>query len=237
MKKLILLFLLMPLFSLGQNQTNVKETKFAVGLCFSPDYSYRYLSTDVDAKKFITEERDTSETPDFGFTAGVSLHYSFNKRFAVESGLLYSKKGYKKILTNFFAFDPNDPLIPERAVFYSRFDYLCVPVKFNYVFIDKRFKLFVTAGVSANFFIKEETKIVNEFSNRTTVKYVEDNISDFRKLNLEFLAGIGADYNLNKHFKLRLEPLFRRSINSITTTDIKGYLYSGGLNFGVYYRF
>jgi opacity protein-like surface antigen len=237
MKKLFYLFLLLPLFSLGQNQTNMKDTKFAVGLCFSPDYSYRYLSTDVDAKKFIKEERDTSETPDFGFTAGVSLHYSFNKRFAVESGLLYSKKGYKKTLTKFSAFDPNDPLIPERAVFYSRFDYLCVPVKFNYVFIDKRFKLFVTAGVSANFFIKEETKIVSEFSNRTTVKYVEDNISDFRKLNLEFLAGIGADYNLNKHFKLRLEPLFRRSINSITTTDIKGYLYSGGLNFGVYYKF
>ena len=85
--------------------------------------------------------------------------------------------------------------------------------------------------------IKEETKIVNEFSNRTTVKYVEDNITNFAKLNFELLAGLGADYDINKHFKLRLEPLFRRSINSITTTDIKGYLYSGGLNFGVYYRF
>lgn len=239
MRKLIYcILILFPVFSFSQNQEITKPHKFAVGLCFSPDYSYRYLQTDNDSLKFIKQIRDTTETADFGFTTGISLLYKLNNRFVIESGLLYSKKGYKNLKTNFTPIDPNDPILPVKLSIYYTYSYLCIPLKLNYVFLDKRLKLFVSAGVSANFFIKERTKIVNEFNNdKTSVTYNEENKAIFTKLNFELLAGLGADYDVNKHFKLRLEPLFRRSLNSITTTDIKGYLCSGGLNFGVYYKF
>ena len=237
MKKLILLFLFLPLLSLGQNQTIAEETKFAVGFCFSPEYSYRYLQTDIDSIKFVKLISDTTETADFGFATGISVLYKLNSRFVIESGLLYSKKGYKNIATKLNAFDPNDPLIPQKISIYYTYSYFSIPLKLNYILLDKRLKLYVSAGISANFFIKGRTKTESEYSGKTNITYLDADNDKFSKLNVELLAGLGADYDINRHFKLRLEPIFRRSLSPLSDSDIKTYLYSGGLNLGVYYKF
>lgn len=236
MKKLILLFLFLPLLSLGQNQT-IKETKLAVGLCFSPEYSYRYLQTDIDSIKFVKQISDTTETADFGFATGISVLYKLNSRFVIESGLLYSKKGYKNIATKLNAFNPNDPLIPQKISIYYTYSYFSIPLKLNYILLDKRLKLYVSAGISANFSIKGRTKTESEYSSKTNIAYLDADNDKFSKLNIELLAGLGADYDINRYFKLRLEPIFRRSLSPLSDSDIKTYLYSGGLNFGVYYKF
>jgi len=55
-------------------------------------------------------------------------------------------------------------------------------------------------------------------------------------VNFAVLAGIGMDYDFKSKIKFRIEPIYRRSINTIINAPIKGYLYSVGLNIGVYYK-
>ena len=78
------------------------------------------------------------------------------------------------------------------------------------------------SNVSYGSFVKEYGKVSKE---------------NYNKVNLQMIAGLGADYDLNKHFKLRIEPYFRRSINSVSNTQIKNYMYSFGTNMAVYYKF
>ena len=80
-------------------------------------------------------------------------------------------------------------------------------------------------------------KTINEFDKGitkvTTSKHVEKGIS---KVNISFIGGFGLDYDLLEKFQIRFEPIFRHSIISITDNDLKDYLWSAGLNVGLYYK-
>ena len=235
MKKLILLFLFLPLFSVGQNQTNVKETKFAVGLCFSPEY-FNTVYNSVEG--FLeNNDYDTNNVSSFGFSAGISALYKLNDKFTVESGLSYYQTGWDAFKLKFFYLEPGDPIYP-NTVSYYKYKFISLPLKMNYFFINGKLKLFASAGIVVNYLSETnvhaydlyKNDIIIERNNKLSKEY-------YNNFHFQIIAGFGADYDLNKHFKLRIEPYFRRSVNSVSNTQIKNYMYSAGANMGVYYKF
>ena len=238
MKKLILLFLFLPLFSLGQNQTNVKETKFAVGLCFSPEYFNTVFYTNLDG--FIDNIDDTNNVSKLGFSAGISVLYKLNDKFTIESGLSYYQSGWEDweaIFRLFRPLEPGDPMYTYSALYY-KYKFISLPLKMNYFFINSKLKLFASAGIVVNYLSETNVHAYEFYTNDLIIEiYYKMSKEYFNSFNFQFIAGFGADYDLNKHFKLRIEPYFRRSLNSVSNTQIKNYMYSAGANLGVYYKF
>ena len=130
MKKLFYLFFLLPLFSMGQKQTVVKDTKFAVGLCFSPEYFNTVYYATHDG--FVDRENDTNSYSSLGFSAGISVLYKLNDKFTIESGLSYYQTGWDAFKLTFIPIDPSDPVVYPDPLY--KYKYISVPLKLNYFF-------------------------------------------------------------------------------------------------------
>jgi opacity protein-like surface antigen len=245
MKKLLLLLIpLLPSIIFSQTPDSSGTRKFAIGLVFSPDYCYRTLKPDGAAmSQYIAKNRDSTELPRIGFTTGLSFLYQLKKRFTLESGLLFSDNGEQtKNTALIFGTGLNgQPGVsdPVTNKFIYHYKYLDIPLKVNYALLTKRLSIFLSGGLSANFFITETNTSIQTYSDghTTTSSSTSRSGSGLSALNLAFVAGAGVSYNLSGKLALRVEPVYRRSITSIIDAPVKGYLYSAGLNMGIYYRF
>lgn len=235
MKKLVLILLLFP--SLVFCQTTDKTPRFALGVSFSPDYCYRSLTSDSGGK-FVKDLRDSTEIAKFGYTTGVNFSYIISKRFSVDAAILFSDKGEqteKKTLV-FGSSMGGDPLFPTKFKSNYHYYYLDVPIKINFNILTKKVKLYLTAGVSPNIFLCEKTISVIEYDDSRKERHASSE-KGYSVINLAVVGGIGFSYDFAKHWSFRLEPVYRRSVTSIIDTPVKGYLYSIGINTGVYYNF
>jgi hypothetical protein len=237
MKLLLTLLTLIPLTLFCQNPATPKKVEFSIGLTFSPDYCYRTLKTDgsIAIYKWAAESRDTFEIPKFGYTTGLNFAVKFNKRFSLETGLLFSDKGEKtKRLSDLHAIKP-DSTMPTAVSFIYRYIYLDIPFKVNYYILTKRTKLYVMAGISPNILLTQQTASVIEFNDgrKETNRSHE---SGYLLVDLTVIAGLGFSYDLSDKLSFRLEPTYRRSITPINDGGIRSYLYSIGLTTGLYYK-
>jgi len=226
-----------PLAINSQNLDTTKTKRIAIGLTFSLDYCYRTLKPDnSNTGKLIADIRDSLEIPKYGYTTGIIMLYKLNNRINLETGLKFSNKGYKTKKTDLTWSQP-DPSQPIKNTSIHSYQYLDIPLKVNYIIINSKLKLFLSAGVSANIFLTYKQTSIQEFSDGRTEKYASGLYYDnFSKVNFALLAGFGINYDLNNKIRFRLEPIYRRSINSIIDAPIKSYLYSAGLNVGIYYK-
>jgi hypothetical protein len=229
--------ILFPLTLFCQSTVTTKTKRMAIGLTFSPDYCYRKLSPDATSQ-WIAESRDSIEIPKLGFTTGLSLLFQLNKRLTIETGLLYSNKGEKtknhSLIWNPPSVQP-DPALPTKNEFVYHYNYLDIPAKVNYNILTKRLKLFVSGGLSTNIFLFQKTTSIVEYADGRT----ETNNSiggGLSRVNFAVLVGLGINYDLTSKLSFRIEPTYRRSITSIINSPIKGYLYSAGINTGIYIK-
>jgi len=236
----IILLLLLPfaLFCDTSDSTiatdSNKTKKFEIGITFSPDYCFRKLKTDTESK-WIADIRDTLETGKFGYTTGLNVVYNINKKFSVAAGVLFSDKGKrtkKYSLGNFNS--ANAPISNTYIYHYHSID---IPIKANYYILTEKIRFFITAGVSTTIFIAQKTTSKLEYRERNPEKSSSTNTSSaFTKINFSVIAGLGIDCAITDKFNFKMEPLYRRSITSIINAPIKEYLYSAGLNIGIYYK-
>lgn len=236
MKYLVVFFVLIPLLGFTQN-TDVSESKFSIGLSFSPDYSFRKIVSDNSlSSNSIVNHRDTFEIPKLGFTGGLSLQYRLGRVFTIETGLYFSDKGEKT----------NDmPLIMEvdegmrnvRFVYHT--SYIDIPLKTNINLLSGNFKAYISAGVVANVFIFERNVSFVEYASGKENKNssLTTTLFDYNRLALGFMAGFGLSYDISDKFTCKFEPNYKRFITSATHAPIKGFFYSTGLNVGVDYKF
>src|SRR5260221_9733026 len=166
-KSLVLLLTFIPLITLCQTSDTARAKRISIGIVFSPDYCYRTLKPDnSEISKSIVNYRDSLEIPNYGFTTGLSALFQLNKNFALETGLQYSDKGEKtKSYTEFFySFAGGGPDSAKASSVYH-YDYLDVPLKANYYFFKKRLKMFLSGGLSANFYLAERVFTTIEYDN------------------------------------------------------------------------
>ncbi len=208
---------------------STKIKKMAIGISFSPDYCFRKLKPDADAE-WLADGRDSREVAKFGYTVGATFAYKLNERLNISLGVLFSDSGEK---TKKYSVDEGLPIgqEPIRYSYNYHHYYLNVPVKANYFILTGKLKVYVTLGVSANIFLNNKTTFQTHYANSTTKESFKSR-EGFSALNFSVLGGCGLNYPVNAKTTLMIEPIYRRSINSITTSPIKYYLYSGGINIG-----
>jgi opacity protein-like surface antigen len=215
-KNIVFILLFLPVLLFCQTKDTAKQDKIQIGIIGSADYCYRSLKADA-ASKWISDMRDTLEIPKLGYTLGISCLYEINKNIKIDVALLYSESGEK---TKKYLLDNNNDIrLPS-----------------NNTFIYKKLKLYATAGVSANVFLSKKTTSILEYSNFDTEKSKSVSSTGFSKINFAVLAGAGFNYSVSNKLDIKVEPIYRRSITSIINAPIKEYLYSTGLNFGIYYN-
>jgi hypothetical protein len=104
------------MLTIGQNADTTRLGKKSIGVLFSPDYSFRTLASfNSSSAKWIIAYRDSLEVPNFGYTTGVNFTLSINSSMSLETGFLFSRKGYQsKTYTPVWVLPTNtpDPLLP-----------------------------------------------------------------------------------------------------------------------------
>lgn len=233
MKKYLLLFGLLCTNTLFAQLNFGPKSK--IGLVFSADACYRTLSAssaDFTASS-IMDRRNGYEKPRTGFTTGFSYVYGFG-RFAVETGAQYSSKGEQ---TEFMElrYQMPEPGLPTKAKITYQYNYLDVPFKLLYNFKLAKINFFVSSGASANIFLYDKNIILQQYENGDIKRKTEKNIHDYNPVNFAAMASFGAELPLlNDKVRLRIEPIYRQSVTSIIDAPIKSYLYSAGINAGIF---
>ena len=236
MKSFLIILAFLPLAANCQTSNPASTKKVELGVTFSPDYCYRTIKSDgSELGNWFTSSRDDHEIPKAGYTTGVEFVMHMNKRLAMETGVLFSDKGFKTKKTDFNPENTNDPLVPSSYRSIYKFQYLDVPFKANYYILTGKIKLIVSAGVSANIRIRMSSTSILYWDDGTSTVDSQNMDDNFRRINLAAIAGFGFHYDVTDKIGFRLEPTFRHSIISITDAPIKGYLYSAGIHAGVFY--
>ena len=235
----ILLLMIFMLQASGQTTGSAPDKKFSVGILLSPDYSYRHLHLGNDEFNLV-QMRNETESPQLGFTAGVVARYQLKKRLVMESGIQFSDKGNKYEFDDFVSLDDlispghiEDPLIPEKITENYHYSYWGIPAKLNYYFSRKKVNMFVSAGVSTDFFLSGKRNSVIKFRD-TTEKETSEMDEDFNKVSFSGLAGFGMESRISNLLQLQVAPVFRYSFTPLVAAPLKEHPWSFGLNVSVF---
>ena len=226
MKKILWLLLAMPFCNYAQTVNEIY-----VGLNYSHGQGYRQLDSEP-GMSLLKENRDLYEDSRSNFSLGVSVIVPKAHRLSVETGLYFSKKGYD----HFQEFKSSDLQFSSTTRSKKSFNYFEIPVKVNRYFLDGKFKLYASAGMAINVLLNEKTKTESVMYDGSVYESESDRTPDYRSVNAMLQLGIGAQYELNDSFFVTLEPLYKRSLNSVIDEPIKEYLSFFGCNAGIHYR-
>jgi hypothetical protein len=239
MKRTILIFAAIQPFVLVNGQDRNRgaiSNKLSIGFVFSPDYSYRTLkkkggdaSTD-----FLINSRNDHETGKFGYTTGASLCVRLAKRLLLETGILYSNKGYQTYKYDLVVIQP-DPAAPKKARYTYTYRYIDIPFKLNFRMGEGKIQFITGAGFAVNFLLKADQKVALEYANGNTETNKKSTTSSHKKLNLSPLVSVGLGYWMHDHLRLTVEPTFRYGIMTIVDQPITEFLWNAGLNIGIHY--
>jgi hypothetical protein len=233
-----ILFLLLPVTSFCNEGDSIRSDKFQYGISYAPEVGYRTLKTTADYA-WSKEAQDQMGAPKFGFSAGVNFGYKLSTRLTLEIKALYADKGYqtKERIIESSASSPLKATGPYKSSILYSYRYLDIPFKLNYYLVNKKIKLYVTAGVSANIFINEQTTAFIKYRDGRSDKVKSNPAKGAQALNFSALAGFGFSYNLTDHNVFRLEPVFNYSITPLVNAPVKNYLYTASIRVGITHTF
>lgn len=219
----VLVFVFISANLIAQEETKPKSSRLSIGLSYDPSIGHRYLKTDSQFE-WIKAIYDSIEIPTYNFSTGLNLKYDLSKRFGFSSGLLFAHKG-SKIAGNR---DLN------TADIYSNYYFLSIPIKFNYNIIAESNTLYITGGISNDLLLSSNQVHTN---NEKTVVSKFKTTETLKTYNIAAIGGIGMDLRITDKSYFKMEAFYQQSLNSLSATNLKRYLYSFGSKVGVYVRF
>ena len=233
----------------GQEQDSIppKTSKFSIGIAVSPEMGYRSFNPTNKGEKndFLMNVSkpllDSLESPKFCYSFGIYSTYQLSKRFSLELGVYYANKGYKIDEIKFISV-PNPESEWTGSIFYN-YRYIDVPLNINFYIINKKVKLFLSTGLTANVLINQKSIVksdefdVSIFNERN--KAFRNNTAPF---NISFNGSLGLEYELSQHVTLRLQPHYQRFLTTIDTSkwindEYTVKLYNYGIRLGASYHF
>ncbi len=208
-----------------------KESKFQLGLTFSPNLSYRSLFNSDNNLAFILDVRNENEVPKLGYTIGCNFIYNINKRIGIESGLQFANKGYKKndgLLQFGNQFNPQSN-IKYKSIY--NFYFLDIPLKLNYKIGEKKLKKIISVGALANILLHNSAVLKQLSPTKQTTRYSVNTLNTF---NFSPEIGFGLDYELSKKTNIRILPNFSYGIIKIVDGPIAEHLWQLGMQFSYF---
>jgi hypothetical protein len=248
MKNLLLIIAITVSTILHGQGINDFKPNFQVGISFAPNICYRSLKNNDGSasSEFVIDSRNTSETPKIGFSTGLNIFYNINPRAGLELGVQYSNKGYRHDFPRGIPGGQIDPKngfdttgVQDLLITGIRYDYqyLDIPIKFNYLLGKGKIKLMVGAGIVANIFIKQTSTIFYQENGVALKKSQTNTFFKYKPLVLSALVSAGIDWELNTMTHFRAEPTFQHGLTNIIDHPVTGNLFTLGCNFGLFRNF
>ena len=216
----LILFTALPSFA-QQNDT-LKYNNVKMGLAIAPSFSSRYLKAESDAQT-NAEYFDSIENPHLGYSVGLNFGYQISKRFAINSGLLFSNKAQGSKAAS----------LESILNYTNNIYYLDLPLKFNYYYSVKKSKFYLTGGANFSYFLANKISYRKE---NITDKFtaVSDDLNNF---NIAGVIGLGVDLPIYKRWAFNFEANYQHAFTPVLNTPIKRYLYSINPTIALFYKF
>ena len=245
MKKLLILMASFPFLIHAQETKKSKSNKaVSIGFSFSPDYAYRTLKNNdgSSSSQLKIDSRNEREKGKFGFTTGLHVNARLSKKFELQTGILYSDKGYRIFEKNMNS-SPR-PTDPTHIKYQTSFNYVDVPLKLNFISGRGRLKFIAGAGLTANFLRNDSETVTFIYADGSEKEYPRS-YGFYNKFNLSSVISAGVEFKLGANIFLRTEPTFRygllkiidRQVTDYVWDEVTAYLWDVGLTTGVYYKF
>ena len=124
-------------------------------------------------------------------------------------------------------------LMVPNGEFSQVFEFVEIPLLVRYQLIDSRVGIELITGLNTSMVVGNNAYIANQYGMQNVGKTV-----DINTFNIAGTAGLGASYDLSKHFSLALEPRFSYYLNSINKNpDVDFRPYRLGVFAGMTYTF
>lgn len=242
MKTIVFILLITLPFNIFSQELDInplkKHKKTLIGLNFSPNISYRYLT---GGSSYWTDSRNSNENPNFNFALGLNIRHQIHHNIDLEFGVQYSKNGYSSdfrplkfgdLLGNGFIIE--DSHSPSNGKFTDNYNYLNLPIRAIASFGKKKINFLASLGFTTDILINATSETIIKYSNNQTERILID-YSGLRSINISPIISVGAEYNVNNNLKLGIEPTFRYSLFSLYESSIE-HLYNYGVNMSLYYK-
>ena len=197
------------------------------GITLKPSYNYRKIEGEkTDEVNF----QDSVQVPDWTCDFGILFSKYFNKKIRIETGFIYSNKGYKS----------KEYLIPALAGsawsgFYTSyviindnfyFSYLDIPVLIDYKFLNKKFSIQAGCGIVFNIFLASGNS--DESFPHDYYYYLPSNssISGEFKIGISYLSN-NHEFSISSNYQQTFFSVVRSSFEKI-------YLYSYKFEFSYF---
>jgi hypothetical protein len=236
-----------PLFTTAEDAPAKEKKSLLVGITLIHNYSFRSLSS-TEMFEWIKTSRDEKETCKQTVTAGFNVSFEIRKNFSVESGIMYSSKGYKSNTGPLTFGDQIDPRYGfiysassanfgpvNNATFIYNYHYLDIPVSLNIKWGQKKCYLFVAPGLSANIPVATTTTVLGYFDDLRTYTHTSKSSNTMAS----FLSGtlkLGYACELDEKFNARIFPDAAYGITKAHDGPVSEKLWSAGIGFELMYR-
>ncbi len=213
------------------------------GISINPNYSYRYLYSDIAGLKAEFDDIDVGK---FSYSVGAfgEKEISNKARFRIGVNLMNTGFGTKKLpLTTSASLDPKsgifsqnpDPNDPIAGRFIFNDIKLELPIDFQ-IFIDKKKSIFINVGVSSMLNIYSYSTFKAYFlDGRINNSNSSNNDPNIKKLALASQLGIGYEFKINQKLIMQIQPRCQYFLTMLTNSRSKSGMipYNLGLQMGL----
>jgi hypothetical protein len=243
-------------------------SRFSVSLFFVPDITGRHLTKDHDEDDKLNgpdDDFDQRESPSFSYHTGVKVGYDLTNRWGIYTGLNYATLFQGLKASTVYATSTNNeaphfvlntsggsatlpnvngPPLPSdslsigaRSLETLRFIQLPLLIQYS-ILKNNRITIYAMGGPSLDVLFSEQIRVEIPTPNGAGEVHTITGLTGVNHFSMGFMAGMGLKYDLNEHFNLLLEPVFKCLLTPINNnTQVKSYPFSYGLSFGIGYHF
>ncbi len=235
MKQLLLLIAaIIPLAAAAQSTRSKK--KISIGFTVSPSYGFRTLKNNdgSSSSDIVINSRNDAEQGRFTYNAGANVLFNFSDRMGIETGILYSNRGYKTKNLD-LTYTMPDPSLPTKARFVYSYKYFGIPLKARFTAGKNKLRFLGSFGLVTNFLLTVKQTSKYEYTGGRTDEHKQATSSGFKKIDISPTLSAGIDYKLNNKVHLIVAPTFEYGLLKIRDAPVVEHLWNAGMALGFYY--
>ena len=216
MKKIILIFILIPILNISQSDGKNKNgfNKWDIG-----------INGGVNINNPISNNESFRDIRSTGSLYGLTVVYHFNRFFAFKADFDIENRGW-----DLESFKKNGAALPTLTDIKQTLDYFDIPA-FMHVGFGRKFIVDVNIGPYFGFKIKDQITS-SEQMDETTIRG-EIGIGEFKNFDFGIVYGIGFDYQIHRLFSIGFDALLERGMRVINDGGYKNSSidFDFGINF------
>jgi Outer membrane protein beta-barrel domain len=221
MKKILLLFLIIVVFSGGlmaqESESSSLGSKFYIGA--KGAYGI------VDYESIITSETNFSEMTFDNISYGILFGYNITGKLGLQLEANYSRYGADKIIETYL-YSPSSPVLQSygesSVVDHVNMDlyYIDVPLLAKYTFSELGFSPYIYIGANWGINVLGNTTIVRKITEGEEVyrNYKDDITSRIRYYDIAPVAGLGAKINMGS-LSLLIDARYKHGFMNLSNVD------------------